>query len=108
MRLFVDVAVLRSFSKAAARHAITQSAVSQRVRQLEERLGVELLDRTVHPFELTPAGALSYSRTVTPSTLSRAQSLLRHAMKEYSPALPGSTSNLVETRAARSLIPATG
>jgi DNA-binding transcriptional LysR family regulator len=58
LRLFCDVAALRSFSKAADLHGITQSAVSQRVQQLEEKLGVELLDRSVRPPALTPAGEL--------------------------------------------------
>jgi DNA-binding transcriptional LysR family regulator len=58
LRLFCDVAALRSFSKAADLHGITQSAVSQRVQQLEERLGVELLDRSVRPPALTAAGEL--------------------------------------------------
>ena len=61
LRLFCDVAALRSFSKAADLHGITQSAVSQRVQQLEEKLGVELLDRSVRPPALTAAGAL-YAR----------------------------------------------
>jgi DNA-binding transcriptional LysR family regulator len=56
LRLFCDVAALRSFSKAAELHGITQSAVSQRIQQLEEKLGVELLDRSVRPPELTAAG----------------------------------------------------
>lgn len=58
LRLFCDVAALRSFSEAAKRHSITQSAVSQRIRQIEERMGVQLLDRSVRPFTLTPAGEL--------------------------------------------------
>jgi len=58
LRLFCDVAALRSFSRAADLHGITQSAVSQRVQQLEEKLGVELLDRSVRPPALTPAGEL--------------------------------------------------
>lgn len=58
LKVFCDVAALRSFSKAAVKNDITQSAVSQRVRQLEERLGVGLLDRSVRPLELTPAGEL--------------------------------------------------
>jgi DNA-binding transcriptional LysR family regulator len=58
LRLFCDVAALRSFSKAADLHGITQSAVSQRVQQLEEKLGAVLIDRSVRPLELTPAGEL--------------------------------------------------
>jgi DNA-binding transcriptional LysR family regulator len=58
LRLFCDVAALRSFSKTAELHGITQSAVSQRIQQLEEKLGIELIDRSVRPPELTPAGEL--------------------------------------------------
>ncbi len=64
LRLYLDVARLRSFSQAAARHGITQSAASQRIQTLEERLGVTLLDRSVRPLELTEAGEL-YLRGVT-------------------------------------------
>ncbi len=56
MRLFADVAGCRSFSLAASRHGITQSAASQRISQLEKRLGVTLLDRSVRPLTLTEAG----------------------------------------------------
>lgn len=56
LRLFCDVARHRSFSRAAAEHGITQSAVSQRMSQLEKKLGVPLLDRSVRPLELTAAG----------------------------------------------------
>lgn len=63
LRLYLDVARLRSFSQAAARHGITQSAASQRIGHLEERLGVTLIDRSVRPLELTEAGEL-YHRGV--------------------------------------------
>jgi DNA-binding transcriptional LysR family regulator len=56
--LFCDVAGHRSFSQAARKHGITQSAASQRVGQLEKRLGVTLLDRSVRPLSLTAAGEL--------------------------------------------------
>ncbi|MEM9347186.1 MAG: LysR family transcriptional regulator [Planctomycetota bacterium] len=58
IRLFVEVARCRSFSKAAAMFGISQSAASQRIGQLERRLGVKLIDRSVRPFELTQAGEL--------------------------------------------------
>ena len=56
LRLYSDVARCHSFSEAAARHGITQSAASQRIGQLEKRLGVQLLDRSVRPLALTEAG----------------------------------------------------
>jgi len=56
LRLFSDIARDRSFSKAAERHGISQSAASQRIGQLEKRLGVTLIDRSVRPLTLTAAG----------------------------------------------------
>jgi DNA-binding transcriptional LysR family regulator len=58
LRIFCDVADLRSFSRAAELHGITQSAVSQRIQHLEELFGTRLLDRSKRPFVLTPAGEL--------------------------------------------------
>ncbi|MEM0924527.1 MAG: LysR family transcriptional regulator [Planctomycetota bacterium] len=60
LRLFCDVARLRSFSKAAKTHGLTQSAASQTVSQLEESLGVQLIDRSTRPLSLTPAGQKCY------------------------------------------------
>lgn len=56
LRLFSDVARCHSISLAAEMHGISQSAVSQRINQLEKHLGVILLNRSVRPLELTDAG----------------------------------------------------
>lgn len=56
LRLFCEVVRRRSFSEAASIHGVTQSAASQRVSQLEKRLGVELINRGVRPLGLTEAG----------------------------------------------------
>jgi DNA-binding transcriptional LysR family regulator len=53
---FLAVARERSFTKAAARLGISQSALSQIVRGLEERLGVRLLSRTTRSVAPTQAG----------------------------------------------------
>lgn len=58
LRLFCDVARMRSFSRAAESHGVTQSAASQRISQLEKKLGVTLIDRSVRPLQLTPPGEL--------------------------------------------------
>jgi DNA-binding transcriptional LysR family regulator len=58
VELFCDVVALRSFSKAASERAVTQSSVSQSIATLEKRLGVQLIDRTKRPLELTPAGVV--------------------------------------------------
>ena len=51
-----DIAQTSSVSRAAERNGISQSAVSQLVRQLEKQLGVDLLDRSTRPVKLTSAG----------------------------------------------------
>ncbi|GGO56969.1 transcriptional regulator, LysR family [Roseovarius pacificus] len=53
---FVAVAEERNFTRAATRIGVSQSALSQIVRRLEERLGVRLLDRTTRSVAPTPAG----------------------------------------------------
>lgn len=46
----------RSFSKAAQKLFISQPALSNKVRRVEEQLGVTLFDRSHSPLQLTPAG----------------------------------------------------
>lgn len=58
IRAFVIVADEASFTRAAARLNVVQSAVSAAVRNLERQLGVELLERTTHHVKLTQAGRL--------------------------------------------------
>src|SRR2546428_814277 len=53
---FLAVARRRSFAAAAADLEISPSALSQAVRQLEEKLGVTLLSRTTRSVALTAAG----------------------------------------------------
>ncbi|HMU74604.1 MAG TPA: LysR family transcriptional regulator [Elusimicrobiota bacterium] len=60
LKIFCDVARLRSFSRSAEVHNVTQSAASQAVHQLESRLGVTLIDRSRRPWTLTPAGKQFY------------------------------------------------
>jgi DNA-binding transcriptional LysR family regulator len=53
---FLAVARERSFTRAAAKLGISQPALSQIVRNLEERLGVRLLNRTTRSVAPTQAG----------------------------------------------------
>jgi DNA-binding transcriptional LysR family regulator len=53
---FLAVARERSFTRAAAKLGLSQSALSQTVRALEERLGVRLLARTTRSVAPTQAG----------------------------------------------------
>ena len=56
LRTFLEVSRLRHFGRAGEKLHITQSAVSVRIRQLEESLGVSLLTRNRNNIQLTPAG----------------------------------------------------
>ncbi len=58
----MDAVRLHSFSRAAELNGVTQSAVSQAIQQLEERLGVRLVDRSRRPWVVTPEGRLYYER----------------------------------------------
>lgn len=60
VEIFCDTVAFRSFSKAAGARGISQPAASQAVQQLEDHLGVTLIDRTQRPLELTPAGRVYY------------------------------------------------
>src|SRR2546423_7362127 len=53
---FLAVARERSFTKAAAKLGVSQSALSHTVRGLESRLGVRLLTRTTRSVAPTQAG----------------------------------------------------
>jgi len=58
LKLFVDIAISRSVSRAALMNGVSQSAVSQQLQETERLLGVRLLDRSTRPLELTEAGRL--------------------------------------------------
>ena len=60
LRTFKTVADLRSFSLAAQRLNLSQPSVSYQVKELEESLGLPLLDRLGKRVQLTEAGALLY------------------------------------------------
>ena len=62
---------LRSFVHAAAEHAVTQSALSRSLKNLETDLGQRLFDRTTHAVEPTDAaeGLIQRARDVIDSML---------------------------------------
>lgn len=65
LRFFVTLAESGTLTEAARRMSVTASAVSQRLRQLEGRLGVHLIHRSTRRFSLTEEGELFYNRAVT-------------------------------------------
>jgi LysR family transcriptional regulator, hca operon transcriptional activator len=57
LRYFIAVAEMGSLTEAAKRRLYTsQPSLSRQIRDLEDQVGVELLSRSVHGVELTPAG----------------------------------------------------
>ena len=59
---FAAVARTRNFRRAATEQGVSVSSLSQRLRDLEERLGVRLLNRTTRSVALTEAGELLLAR----------------------------------------------
>lgn len=66
IRTFLELNRTRHFGQAADNLCITQSAVSARIRLLEETVGVPLFTRQRNKIELTPAGVkfLAYADTI--------------------------------------------
>ena len=60
LRIFEVVARLQSFTAAAESLALSHSAVSRRVSELEARLDVQLLHRTSRRVSLTPQGKIMF------------------------------------------------
>lgn len=79
MKYFTAVVEYGSFTEAAEECFISQSAVSQQIRALEEDLGVTLIVREPRGFSLTPAGEYFYRRAK--ELLTEAESLRRETVR---------------------------
>jgi DNA-binding transcriptional LysR family regulator len=64
LRAFATIAQLRSYSAAARVLAVSPSALSQRIRDLEARLGVQLLNRTTRSVALSTQGMKLFEKIV--------------------------------------------
>jgi DNA-binding transcriptional LysR family regulator len=84
LRYFIAVAEDLSFSRAAERLHVDQSALSRRIQDLEAEVCVTLLDRTQHHVELTPAGAafLQEARQLLSQTQTAVETARRAARGE--------------------------
>jgi len=93
---FSALASTRSFSQAAERRFVTQPAFSRRIRSLEAALGLQLVNRSRTPIELTEAGQLFLvtARTV----VDQLGEILRHLHH-----LEGGQGEVVQVAAAHSL-----
>jgi DNA-binding transcriptional LysR family regulator len=70
LRYFVAVAEELNITRAAARLNVSQPPLSRQIRDLEEELGVVLLERSPKEVRLTPAGKVFFKE---------ARAILRHA-----------------------------
>lgn len=62
MELFVETVKAKGFSKAAENTGISKSTLSLRLKQLEQHIGLRLLNRNTRMIQLTEAGSLYYER----------------------------------------------
>ena len=85
LRYFVTVAEERHFGRAAERLHIAQPPLSQQIQKLERQLGVELIDRSCRPIELTDAGD---------ALLAEARLALTHGERAFAAARRAATGHL--------------
>lgn len=66
LNIFIQVAELKSFTKAGKKLGYSQPTVSFQIKQLEDELGTKLFDRVGHTVSLTENGkeALKYAQTI--------------------------------------------
>ncbi len=66
LKIFIDVAELRSFTRAGEKLGYSQPTISFQIKQLEAELGFSLFDRIGHTVSLTDAGreALGYAQNI--------------------------------------------
>ncbi|KAA1014265.1 LysR family transcriptional regulator [Paraburkholderia panacisoli] len=79
---FVAVVRSQSLSQAAESLALTQPAVTRRIQNFEEALGVELLDRNTKPLKTTPMGRAVYEQC---RAIVREVDALRHLVTDDAP-----------------------
>jgi DNA-binding transcriptional LysR family regulator len=63
LQLFHLVAEHQSFTRAGQAAGLTQSAITRQIRGMEDRLGVQLFERTTRSVRLTTAGAALHARS---------------------------------------------
>jgi LysR family glycine cleavage system transcriptional activator len=101
MRVFEVAGRHGSYSRAADELHITHGAVSQRIRQLEQQIGVTLFQRTGQRMELTPSGRRLHGR------VTRSLAELTAAITALSSSGPDSevTVSILPVMASRWLLP---
>nr|3M1E_A Chain A, HTH-type transcriptional regulator benM [Acinetobacter baylyi ADP1]4IHS_A Chain A, HTH-type transcriptional regulator BenM [Acinetobacter baylyi ADP1]4IHS_B Chain B, HTH-type transcriptional regulator BenM [Acinetobacter baylyi ADP1]4IHS_C Chain C, HTH-type transcriptional regulator BenM [Acinetobacter baylyi ADP1]4IHS_D Chain D, HTH-type transcriptional regulator BenM [Acinetobacter baylyi ADP1]4IHT_A Chain A, HTH-type transcriptional regulator BenM [Acinetobacter baylyi ADP1]4IH len=64
LRYFVAVVEEQSFTKAADKLCIAQPPLSRQIQNLEEELGIQLLERGSRPVKTTPEGHFFYQYAI--------------------------------------------
>jgi DNA-binding transcriptional LysR family regulator len=85
LRYFVAVAEELSFTHAARRLHVSQPSLSTTIRQLETRLGLQLLVRTTRRVDVTPAGVTPLVRAFRETAARIATALLDHVPGAIAP-----------------------
>ena len=87
---FVSLAETRSFSRSAQLRHVTQPAFSRRIQSLEAWAGIDLVDRSIYPTRLTPAGETLHAQALeilgslqTARTMMRGHKSAGHDMIEF-------------------------
>ena len=93
LEYFVSVAETLNFTRAARKCFISQTAMTQQIRALEESIGVLLFIRDKHHVELTPAGRVfMYEAKAILSRSEEAVKLARSAAEGFPAPYPSDLS----------------
>lgn len=94
LRYFTAIADYGSFSEAAARLRIAQSALSRHTQTLEQELGVRLFDRKSRGVDLTPSGTqlLTRARRILAEIEDARAEIMAHAALPSGDVVIGTTS----------------
>lgn len=100
---FVAVVRSQSLSQAADSLHLTQPAVTRRIQNFEEALGVELLDRNTKPLKTTPMGRVVYEQC---RAIVREVDTLRHLVADEAPLAGSLRLGVAQTVADVAMLPA--
>ena len=102
MRLMLNIAEVKSLTKAAERTFLSLPAASHRVKNLENNMGTELLYRSSQGVTLTPAGEVFVEHA---KRVSQQLQYLRGDMKEYAEGIRGRIRVYANTTAMSEFMP---
>jgi DNA-binding transcriptional LysR family regulator len=102
LRLFLHVAEAANITRGASRANMALASASERIRAMEDALGIPLLERQRRGVRLTPAGSTlaHHARIVTQQL-----ELMRDEMDKYAKGLRGSVRVLANTVATAEFLP---